>query len=52
MLIVKVELPPAVTAVGLSDATGPAGLTPAERFTVAAVPAVTAVIMVLVPVDP
>ena len=41
-----------MTEVGLSDVVGPAGLTLAARFTVAALPLVTAVLMVLVPLDP
>ncbi len=50
-LTVKVELPPAVTDVGLSDAVGPAGLTLALRFTVPGVP-MAVVLMVLVPLLP
>ena len=46
------ELPPAVTELGLSEAVGPAGLTLAERFTVAALPLSTAVLIVLVPLAP
>ena len=49
---VKLALPPAVTEVGLSEAVGPAGLTLALRFTVAALPLVTAVLIVLVPLAP
>jgi hypothetical protein len=51
-LTVNVALPPAVTDVGLSEVVGPAGLTLALRFTVAALPLVTAVLMVLLPLDP
>ena len=51
-MTVNEALPPAVTDVGLSDAVGPAGLTLAARFTVAALPPVTAVLIVLVPLDP
>jgi hypothetical protein len=50
--MVKVELPPAVTELGLSDAVGPEGFTLALRLTVPAVPLVTAVLIVLVPLDP
>jgi hypothetical protein len=51
-LTVNVALPPAVTEVGLSVAVGPAGLTPAAKFTVAALPLVTAVLIELLPLDP
>src|SRR5207237_3744436 len=47
---VKVELPPAVTEVGLSDDVAPAGVPLTERLMVSAVPETTAVEMVLVPV--
>jgi len=51
-LTVNVEEPPAVTDVGLKAAFGPAGETPALRFTVPAEPLVTAVLMVEVPLLP
>ena len=51
-MTVNVAPPPAVTEVGLSDAVGPAGLTLAARLTVAALPLVTAVLIVLVPLAP
>ena len=50
MSTVKVELPPAVTEVGLSDDVAPAGVPLTERLMVSAVPETTAVEMVLVPV--
>jgi hypothetical protein len=50
-LTVRVELPPAATVVGLSDAVGPAGLTLAARLTLPALP--TCVVdIVLVPLLP
>jgi len=49
---VSVELPPAVTEVGLSVAVAPAGAPVTVRFTVSAVPLVTAVEMVDVPLAP
>ena len=48
----RVEDPPAVTEVGLSDAVGPLGETLAVRFTVPAEPLVTAVLIVEVPLPP
>jgi len=51
-LTVKVDEPPAVTDVGLREAVGPAGDTPALRLTVAAEPLVTVVLMVEVPLLP
>ena len=51
-MIVNVALPPAVTEVGLNEAVGPGGLTLALRFTVAGAPLVTAVLIVLVPLEP
>ena len=50
--MVNVELPPAVTDVGLREAVGPDGLTLALKFTVPAAPLVTAVLIVLVPLEP
>src|SRR5437879_3697675 len=49
---VSVELPPAVTDVGLSDAVAPLGTPVTERLTVCALPEVTAVEIVLVPEAP
>src|SRR5438046_3176507 len=49
---VSVELPPAVTAIGLSVAVAPDGAPVTVRFTVSAVPLVTAVEMVDVPLAP
>ena len=46
---VSVELPPAVTDVGLSDALAPLGAPVTERLTVPALPEVTAVEIELVP---
>ncbi len=52
-LTVKVELPPAVTEPGLTDAVGPAGLTLVARFTVPGVPmAVVLMVLVLEPPVP
>src|SRR5258708_38228674 len=48
----SVEELPAVTEVGLSEAVGPAGETLAVRLTVPAVPLVTAVLVVEVPLPP
>ncbi len=48
---VRVELPPAVTEAGLSEAVGPAGLTLALKLTVPALPT-RVVEMVLVPLEP
>src|SRR5438034_7582462 len=50
--MVKVELPPAVTAAGLSVAVAPAGSPLALRVTVCAEPLTTAVLMVLVALCP
>lgn len=50
--MVNVELPPAVTALGFSEAVGPEGLTTALKLTVPAKPLVTAVLIMLVPLDP
>ncbi len=47
--MVRVELPPAVTLVGLSDALAPAGRPDTLKVTVEAEPETTAVEMVLVP---
>jgi len=49
---VKVELPPAVTLVGLSVAVVPAGAPPALRLIVSAEPLTTAVLIVEVPLEP
>src|SRR2546426_1630824 len=49
---VSVELPPAVTDVGLSAAVAPLGTPVTERLTVCALPEVTAVEIVLVPEAP
>jgi hypothetical protein len=49
---VSVELPPAVTEVGLRLAVAPVGMPLADRLTVAAEPAVTAVLIVDVPLLP
>ena len=49
-LTVRVELPPAVTEVGLSEAVAPAGAPLTESDTDPALPAVTAVEIVEVPV--
>ncbi len=49
---VSVELPPAVTDDGLSDAVAPLGTPERERLTVCALPEVTAVEMELVPEAP
>src|SRR5437660_11029045 len=49
---VSVELPPAVTDVGLSEAVAPVGAPETERLTVSALPEVTAVEIVLVPEAP
>src|SRR2546425_11012324 len=46
--MVKVELPPAVTALGLNVAVAPAGSPPALSVTVCAEPLTRAVVMVLV----
>ena len=46
MLIVRVELPPAVTVLGLKDAVAPDGKPPAVSVIVCALPLVTAVLMV------
>src|SRR5258708_6642241 len=48
----SVELPPAVTDVGLSDAVAPLGTPVTERLTVCPLPDVTAVEIVLVPEAP
>ncbi len=48
-MMVRVLEPPAVTEVGLNDADAPLGRPEALRFTVCALPEVTAVLMVLVP---
>jgi hypothetical protein len=48
----SVELPPAVTEVGLRLAVAPVGTPLTLRFTVWAEPEVTAVLMVELPVDP
>ena len=50
--MVKVELPPAVTAVGLNVAVAPAGSPLALSVTVCAEPLTTAVLMVLVALCP
>src|SRR5882762_8397135 len=52
VLTVSVELPPAVTDVGLSEAVAPLGAPETERLTVSALPEVTAVEIVLVPEAP
>src|SRR2546426_2753002 len=49
---VSVELPPAVTDVGLSAVVAPLGTPVTERLTVCALPEVTAVEIVLVPEAP
>src|SRR5262245_28252479 len=49
---VSVELPPAVTLVGLNDALASAGRPLMESDTFCALPDVTAVLMVVVPLDP
>ncbi len=49
---VRVELPPAVTEVGLNEADAPAGSPLTERFIVSALPDVTAVVTVVVPDEP
>ena len=51
-LTVSVELPPAVTEVGLRLADAPAGVPDTVRATVSALPEVTAVEIVLVPEPP
>ena len=51
-LTVSVELPPAVTEVGLRLADAPAGVPDTVRATVSALPEVTVVEMVLVPCAP
>src|SRR5207253_6538511 len=51
-LTVSVLEPPAVTEVGLSEALAPPGTPDTLRFTVSALPEVTAVLMVLVPLPP
>lgn len=51
-LTVSVELPPAVTEVGLRLADAPAGVPDTVRATVSALPEVTAVEIVLVPEFP
>jgi hypothetical protein len=51
-LTVRVELPPAVTEVGLSEAVAPLGTPETLRLTVCALPAVTAVEIVLEPEVP
>ena len=51
-LTVKVEELPAVTEVGFNEAVGPEGETLAVRLTVPAVPLVTAVLIVEVPLPP
>ena len=52
MLIVSVELPPAVTVLGLKDAVAPAGSPLALSVSVCAFPLVTVVLMVEVPLWP
>jgi hypothetical protein len=52
VLMVSVLELPAVTEAGLNDAVAPLGRPEALRFTVCALPEVTAVLMVLVPVPP
>ena len=49
---VRVELPPEVTDVGLSEAVTPAGAPLTERLTVSAAPEVSAVLMLAVPDAP
>src|SRR5947208_2063806 len=51
-LMVKVELPPEVTEAGLNDALAPVGRPETLRFTVCALPEVTAVLMVVLPLPP
>jgi hypothetical protein len=51
-LTVSVELPPAVTELGLRLAVAPLGKPLKLRFTVCAEPKVTAVLMVELPADP
>jgi len=51
-LTVSVEPPPTVMNAGLKETVGPSGLTLALTYTVPALPAVRAVEIVLVPLDP
>ena len=51
-LIVRVELPPEVMGLGLNDADAPLGTPLIERDTLSALPAVTAVLIALVPEVP
>lgn len=51
-LNVSVELWPAITEVGLNDADAPDGTPETPKFTNSALPATTAVEMVLIAVDP